>query len=469
MNSKKMHIHMLGICGTGMTSLAQLFKEAGHSVTGSDQNIYPPMSTQLEALGIDVEEGYKPEHLSNKPDLVIVGNVITKQNPEAQEMMRLGLPYRSMPQALSEFFLGERTPIVIAGTHGKTTLSTLTAWLLQTAGEEPGFFIGGIGRNFKSGSHAGRGPFFVIEGDEYDTAFFDKGPKFLHYKPHVVMLTSIEFDHADIYKNIDHLMNSFRNLVRLLPHDGLLIACNEYETVQAIAKEAKCRVIYYGLDKGDYHAENLSTTNAYSEFSLLGPNTNHSFRCPLFGNHNMQNVIAATALLIESGIPSETVQKGLDSFLGIARRQDLIGEAGGITIIDDFAHHPTAVRETIEAMHMRYPKKRLIAIFEPRSNTSRRNIFHQEFVEAFAGADRAIIASVHQPEKIPAPERLDVARLAEDLMRSGVDAHYIPNTEHILEFVLRGVNSGDLILVMSNGDFDGLAKKLLQGIKKLCK
>lgn len=465
MKERQKHIHMLGICGTGMTSLAELLHRAGNRVTGSDQNVYPPMSTKLEQLGIKVFEGYAPEHLNEAPDLVIVGNVITKDNVEVQEVMRLGLPYRSMPQALAESFLTDRVPIVIAGTHGKSTLSTLTAWLLEKADESPGFFIGAIGRNFNSGAHIGKGPFFVLEGDEYDTAFFDKGPKFLHYRPQVVILTSIEFDHADIYRDLDHLMESFRKLIAIIPPDGMLIACCDDDRVMRLARDAGCKLITYGESEGTYHLGDIKTSQNETLLSLHTPDGNLNLSCPLFGMHNMLNVSAAVALMIESGISPQRIQKGLDSFKGIARRQEIVGVERSITVIDDFAHHPTAVRKTIEAVKMRYPKSRLWAIFEPRSNTSRRNVFHKEFIDAFAAADRTVIADIHNPEKIPPEERLDVAGLADDLMRSGVDAHYISHTDNIVEFVLRSVDSGDVILVMSNGIFDNLPQKLLQGIR----
>jgi UDP-N-acetylmuramate: L-alanyl-gamma-D-glutamyl-meso-diaminopimelate ligase len=465
MSEQRMHIHMLGICGTGMTALAQLFTEVGYLVTGSDQNVYPPMSTQLKKRGVKVNEGYKKENLKKRPDLVIVGNVITKSNPEAQEALKLGLPYRSMPQALSEFFLGERMPVVVAGTHGKSTLSTLTSWTLDVAGEDPGFFIGAVGRNFDAGARIGKGPFFIIEGDEYDSAFFDKGPKFLHYRPQVVILTSIEFDHADIYRDIDHLTDSFRQLVRLIPPDGMLIACAEYERVLQVAKEARCKVIYYGFKEDAYSPHDIKTQEDHTHFTLRSPQQETGFDVPLFGKHNLLNVVATLALMLESGIPSNKIQEGFDSFLGLARRQEILGQENDITIIDDFAHHPTAVRETINSVRARYPERRLWAIFEPRSNTSRRNVFQEKFIDAFTGADRVIIAGIHQPEKIPPAERLDAWKLADDLMQRGVDAHYIPDAEHILEFTLRGIDAGDVVLLMSNGDFEGIPYKLLKSIK----
>ncbi len=466
MNGSAKHLHLLGICGTGMTALASLLVEAGYRVTGSDQNVYPPMSTHLEELGVTIFEGYRPENLDGRPDLVVVGNVIRKENPEAQEVMRRGIPYRSMPQVLSELFLAQRTPVVIAGTHGKTTLSALTAWLLEASGGQPGFFIGGIGRNFNTGARIGRGPFFVVEGDEYDTSFFDKGPKFVHYRPQVVMLTSVEFDHADIYRDIDHLTESFIKLVRIIPPDGLLIACSDYENVRSITRNASCKTVSYGLRDADYTPQGAATDEKGTAFTLSGPRGSMRLRSPLYGQHNLQNVVAATAFLTESGIPPDKIQEGLDSFRGIARRQEVVGEAKSITVIDDFAHHPTAVRQTIAAVRTRYPGRGVWAIFEPRSNTSRRKVFQAEFVDSFKGADHAIIGGIHQPERIPAVERLDATRVADDLVRQGVDAHHIPDVDDIVEFVLRGIKKGDVVLVMSNGSFGGLPHKLVEGIKR---
>ncbi len=466
MNRKEMHIHLMGICGTGMTSLASLLKDEGHRVTGSDQNVYPPMSTQLEKLGIPVCEGYRPENLHPQPDLVVIGNVITKTNPEAEEVLRHNLPYLSMPQALAELFLKDRTPIVVAGTHGKTTLSTMTAWLLEAAGADPGFFIGGIGKNFGTGARKGTGTFFVIEGDEYDTAFFDKGPKFLHYRPNIAILTSIEFDHADIYRDLDHLMTSFKKLVAIMPPDGLLIACGDYPTVHDVVRDARCRVAFYGLEEGDYHAHNVRVQERGTSFDLVGPRGTIALTSPLFGDHNLQNAIAAAACLIEAGIAPEKLQKGLPLFQSVARRQELVGDSGGITIIDDFAHHPTAVAKTIASIRARYPERRLWAIFEPRSNTSRRNIFQHEFAESFAKADIAVIASINNPEKIPEGERLDTDLLVRDIARAGTEAHHLPDVAKIDAHVTSHARAGDVILIMSNGSFGGLAQKLFNNIKK---
>lgn len=461
------HIHLVGIGGTGMGSLARLLVEKGFKVTGSDEKLYPPMSDQLAELKVKIYEGYFPSNLDEKPDLVIIGNVITKINPEAQEVLRLGIPYRSMPQAVAEFFLKGKTPIVVAGTHGKTTTATLLAWLFYSAGEDPGFLIGGVGKNFEKSAHAGSGRLFVVEGDEYDTAFFDKGPKFLHYLPQAVLLTSIEFDHADIYRNLDHVKESFRKLLEIISPDGLLICNGEDADVMELAKKAKGRVITYGLKEGfDYGPKTIEANESGTVFDLVGPNVSAKFKTSLSGEHNLSNVIGSVAVALEYGITPEKIQEGLDTFKGVKRRQEFVGEVKSVVVIDDFAHHPTAVAKTIAAMRQRYPGRRLWAIFEPRSNTSRRNIFKDRFIEALSHADRVVIGGIFKSEKIPENELLDVQHVVDLIMRKGVDAHYIPETEHLLEFVLRNIISNDVVLIMSNGAFDNVPKRLVEGLKR---
>lgn len=467
MKSKISGIHLIGIGGTGMGSLARLLVESGYKITGSDVKLYPPMSDQLKELNIKVYEGYSSSNLSDMPELVIVGNVITKENPEAQAVLEQGLKYYSMPQALKEFFLKGKTPIVVSGTHGKTTTSTLLAWLLESAGENPGFFIGGVGRNFNKSAHLGKGVPFVVEGDEYDTAFFDKGPKFLHYSPQVLLITSIEFDHADIYKDIDHIKESFRKLISIVPPDGLIIANGDDDNVLEVIGEAKTRVLTYGLRENcNYTPTEIATSNKETVFALKTPTGVEMFKIPLFGYHNLLNSVSAVAALLEYGIKVDDIRRGLTSFKGVKRRQELFAEVNTISIIDDFAHHPTAVSKTIESMRHRFPGRRLWAVFEPRSNTSRRNIFKEEYIKALSKADRVILASVHAPEKVSNGNILDVAGIADSLMRKGVDAHYIPGTNYIIEYLLRNVGIEDVILVMSNGNFDNILPKLSHGLGK---
>ena len=458
-----MRIHLLGIGGTGMGSLAGLLREAGHAVTGTDLKLYPPMSDQIAALGIVPFEGYAAANVAKAdPELAIIGNVIRRDNPEAQEVLRRGIPYRSMPQALAELFLAGRTPMVVTGTHGKTTASTMTAWLLDVAGLEPGFLIGGVGLNFGKSYRVGRGPFFVVEGDEYDTAFFDKGPKFLHYRPQACIITSIEFDHADIYRDLEAIRESFRRLVAILPPDGLLVANADDPEVMAVAGRARCRVVTYGLTAGVWRPANVAAGPEGTAFDL-GPATTR-YRLPMWGAHNLSNAAGILAMLAESGVAEAKLAAGLAGFKGVRRRQELVAEIKGVTVIDDFAHHPTAVAKTIASMRERFPGRRVWAIFEPRSNTSRRNVFQQEFAGALAAADRAIVASPFKAEAIADAERFDAAAVAAAIMRRGIDAHHIPDTEHIVEFVMRGVAAGDVILVMSNGGFDNLPGRLADAL-----
>jgi len=460
-----MKIHMLGIGGTGMGSLAGLLVEAGHAVSGTDEKIYPPMSDQLEALGIVPFKGYSAENIDRaSPDMAIIGNVIRRENPEAQEVMRRDIPYRSMPSAISELFLADRTPLVITGTHGKTTSSTLAAWILKQAGEEPGFLVGGVGKNLGRSYELGKGPVFVIEGDEYDSAFFDKGPKFLHYKPQALIITSIEFDHADIYRDVEQINQSFRRLVPIVPPDGLIVMNAEDERVMALRPYAKSRVVTYGIDcDADYRPEDVKVDGNGTGFTLKKPD--RRFTLPMWGRHNLLNCTGVLAALLESGIDADKIAGGLISFEGVARRQDLRGVINGVSVVDDFAHHPTAVATTIDSMRLRFPGGRIWAIFEPRSNTSRRNIFQREYARALSRADRVIVASPFKPEAIPEDERFDSRTVADTIMRTGKDSHHIDDTEHIVEFVMRGVEPDDVLLVMSNGDFGGLIEKLMDALK----
>lgn len=463
---KAMNIHMLGIGGTGMGSLAGLLIQAGHRVTGTDEEIYPPMSDQLAALGIKPNRGYRAENVGlANPDMAIIGNVIRKENPEAQEIMRLDIPFRSMPAAISELFLADRTPLVITGTHGKTTSSTLAAWMLEAAGESPGFLIGGVGKNLGASYQLGKGPLFVIEGDEYDSAFFDKGPKFLHYRPQALIVTSIEFDHADIYANVEQITRSFERLVPLVPPDGILVLNAEDERVMKLAKLARGRVITYGMGAAaDYVPLEVQTGPAGTSFSLR--QHKGRFTLPMWGDHNLKNCTGVLAALIESGIPADKLGTGLASFKGVKRRQELLDDINGVSVIDDFAHHPTAVATTIDSMRLRFPEGRIWAIFEPRSNTSRRNFFRREYVRALRRADRVIIASPFKAQSIPEAERFDARGIADSIMHTGIDAHHIDGIDHIVEFVIRGVDAGDVLLIMSNGGFGGLHGKLIEALRR---
>ncbi len=461
------HIHFIGICGSGMGSLAGLCKEAGFTVTGPDTACYPPMSDQLQSLGISVQIGYDAKNLLPKPDLVVIGNVVRKDNPEAVAVMAVGIPYKSLPQALTTLFLEEKKTLMVTGTHGKTTTSHLLAWVLETAGSDPGFLIGGVGNNAGKSYQKGSGPFFVVEGDEYDTAFFDKGPKFLHYKPAGLILTSVEWDHVDIYPNFENLKGAFRKLIVSLPPACVLVACEDSPVVGELVADAPCRVIRYGLTKGDCYASDIFESPEGSRFKLHDHGKIHEFRFALTGRQNIENAVGVWCLARAMGITEEKIAEAFLTFKGVKKRQEFIGEVKEVVVLSDFAHHPTAIRRTLEGVKAKYPGRRLWAIFEPRSNTSRRNHHYNDLLEAFGPADRIIIADVYQAEKIPAAERLNVAKLADELMcKKGKDAYNIAGSDFILEYIVRGICAKDVVLFMSNGDFDNLPYTLLQKLER---
>jgi UDP-N-acetylmuramate: L-alanyl-gamma-D-glutamyl-meso-diaminopimelate ligase len=457
------HIHLMGICGVAMSSVAGMLKDKGYTVTGSDRNIYPPISTFLEGLSIPVVKGYSPDHLHPVPDLVIVGNVITRDNPEAVELLRLGIPYLSMPQALRRFAMEGKRSIVIAGTHGKTTVSALTAWILETSGKNPSFMIGGIPRNFQRNFQLGPGDYFVIEGDEYDTAFFDKGPKFLHYAPYLAVITNIEFDHADIYKGIEEIEDSFRRLIELVPKEGTLCVNYDNPIVRKLMKRAPCPQVSFAIqgdadftigDRISQDGKNTLTVERGGEEYLEAATS-------LLGDHNLSNILAATAVSSLAGIPPETIAGAIGTFKGVKRRLEHLGDHHGVTVIDDFAHHPTAVRETIRAVKGRYPNRRLIAVFEPRSNSSRRNIFQDAYAASFEGAGLVLLPEPSMTEKIPLHERFSSAKLAQDLNDHGIEARHFQSNDDLLGGIVALARQGDVILIMSNGGFDNIQERLI--------
>ena len=462
------HIHLMGICGTGMASLAGMLKQRGYHVSGSDQNVYPPMSLFLEQLSIPVLQGYSPENLNPEPDLVIVGNVITRENPEAIALSHLNIPYLSMPQALKTFAMEGKRSIVISGTHGKTTTSALACWVLENAGMDPSFMVGGIPGNFQGGFKMGHGPHFVVEGDEYDTAFFDKGPKFLHYSPWVVILTSIEFDHADIYRNLDHVIDNFQKLIQIIPHDGLLIANGDDPVVRAQTERAPCPVVTYGFsESASYRAVDVAVGEESTQLKVRNPEgETFVFASPMYGRHNMSNLLAALCLSEFLGIDPTSLEKALQTYKGVKRRQEIKGEEKGILVIDDFAHHPTAVRETIRAVKEKYTQRRLMAVFEPRSNSSRRNIFQKAYAVSFNHADLVMVPEPPLMEKIPPDERFSSSKLVEDLKKSGTKAFYFPNTDRLLEEIMGQSRPGDVVLFMSNAAFDNLPERLLGELRQ---
>jgi len=461
-------VHLIGICGTAMGALAGMLKKRGLSVTGSDANVYPPMSDFLAELGIPVRQGFSPDNLAHDPDLVVVGNVVTRQNPEAASLAERRLSYLSLPQTLYHLFLKDKNPLVVAGTHGKTTTAALAAWLLEAASADPGFLIGGILKNFGSNHRLGSGDWFVVEGDEYDTAFFDKGPKFLHYAPRIAILTSLEFDHADIFPSLAEIRRAFRGLVRLLPETGLLVACGDDPEVKAMAAVAPCPVRLYGLKpENDWQAVDLEPRGRETRFRLLRPGRPAlGLTIPMVGAHNVANTLAVLAALDHIGLEAERLAEPLTRFEGVRRRQEVRGVKAGVTVLDDFAHHPTAVRETLAAIRGAYPGQRLVAVFEPRTNTSRRNVFQQDYAAAFDQADLILIREAPGLEKILPSERFSSARLVQDLEARGRSAIYFPDTDHLLADLLGRLESGDMVLIMSNGGFDGLHARLLEALAK---
>lgn len=452
-----------------MASLAAMLKERGYEVTGSDQGVYPPMSDFLAKSGILAMEGYRPENLSPPPDLVIVGNAVSRTNPEIQALLGSPIPYLSFPQALSLFFLAGKRSVVIAGTHGKTTTTAMLAWVLEKAGRDPGFLAGGLSRNFQRGYKLGRGEFFVVEGDEYDSAFFDKGPKFLHYQPQAVLLSAIEFDHADIYRDLEQVKGAFCRLLEILPASAPLMVCSDFPSALDVAETSGHSFSTFGLNNSAaWQAREVRDNGRQVHFTVCHRGKRIGFFVlPLMGQMNVRNALGVIALAVELGLSLTEIVPGLKSFLGVERRQEVVGEAGGITIIDDFAHHPTAVNVTIEAVRSRYPERRLWAVFEPRSNTCRRRIFQKDLAAALSLANRIVIGPVYTKPQDPlsTPELFSPAELVCDLKALGREAHAGEGVEEICSYLAHASRPGDVILIMSNGAFGGLPRKLLAALQ----
>ena len=459
-------IHLIAVCGTGMGGLACTLKDMGFEITGSDQKAYPPMSDFLRRKGITVLSGFDGKNISYGPDLVIVGNAVTKDNPEVSEMFRMGLSFCSMPQAVSRFMVSGRKPVVVTGTHGKTTTSSIISWILHESNLDPSFFIGGILRDFDSSYRYGAGEYIVIEGDEYDTAFFDKGPKFSHYDPHIAVLTSIEFDHADIFADIDHVKSTFGGFISGISRQSTLLACDRDENIVELVKESRCSVSYYGTgQESEWRLGRISIDPPWTVFETTkGGMAFGSFRTRLMGEHNLLNALSAVAVADTLMIPKEGVAKALASYQGVKRRQEVRGQKRGITVMDDFAHHPTAVRETIGAVKPYYPDGRIVAVFEPRTNSSMRSVFQTVYPGSFQQADLICIREPSLLSKIPPDERFSAEKLVQDLKRSGRDAHYFPDTDTIIDFLVESAMPRDLILVMSNGGFDNIHERLLAAL-----
>jgi len=453
-----MHIHILGICGTFMGGVAQLAAASGHRVTGCDANVYPPMSDQLRAAGVDLIEGFDASQLALQPDTFVIGNAISRGNPLLEAILDQDLPYVSGPQWLAEHVLQGRWVLGVAGTHGKTTTTSLLAWVFEHNGLNPSYLIGGLANNFGQGARFTDSEWFIIEGDEYDTAFFDKRSKFVHYLPEVAIINNVEFDHADIFENLAAIQTSFRRLINLIPRNGLLLANGDDANLAPLLNVKHCPVRRFGLDQAnELQATGLTFAAEVSQFEVQGA----KFSVPLIGELNVRNALAVVACARHCGLSDAQIQSGFDTFQGIRRRQEIRGESNGITVIDDFGHHPTAIRETVRALRHRFAGRRLWAVFEPRSNTTRRKVFQTELASALAEADCVVVAQVARLEQLPAEERLDPARLMQDIASAGRPAAYLAEVEAIVHHVRGQARPGDVVCVFSNGGFGGIHAKLL--------
>ena len=455
-------IHFIGICGTAMASLAAMLKDRGYEVSGSDEGVYPPMSDFLARKEIRVIEGYNLRNLNPEPDLAVVGNALSRGNPEIEYLLNFRIPYASLPEAVKTFFLRDRIPVVVTGTHGKSTTTAMIAWGLHCAGHRPDFLVGGVAENFDSSYGLGGGRHFVIEGDEYDSAFFDKGPKFMHYLPQVAVLGNVEYDHADIYPTLDSLRLQFARFVNLIPERGFLAVGSESPVAAELTSKVFCMKETFGVDSdNDWSAREIEWGEGTVAFDVLYRRKLYRrMRLGMIGAYNIRNALAATAVLHRLGLAEDDIREALGSFRGVRRRLQLLAEVRGIRIYEDFAHHPTAVRGTLEAIRASFRPARLWAIYEPRSATSRRNIFQQEIAEALALADCVAIPDLYRPEKVPQSERLDLARLIEDLCRHGRDAWNLRDAAGIIQKVCEKAKPGDFVLIMSNGGFGGIFEKL---------
>ncbi len=451
-----------------MAALAGMLAERAFRVTGSDDQLYEPAASLLKRLRVGVTIGFGAHNLSPAPDLVIVGNVVPRANPEAQALLASSIPYLSMPEALWHFFLSQRRVLMVTGTHGKTTSTAMMAHVLASAGRDPSMLVGGASIDFKSNYRLGAGPDFVIEGDEYDTAFFDKGPKFLHYRADGAIVTSVEFDHADIYRDLDHVKSSFRRLSDQLDLDRVLAVSADSAAALEVSASTRARRITFGLGAGGYRAIDVSIDSRGARFAIAreGQRVANDVRLPIGGRMNVANALGVFALLSEFGVSAGEIVPGLASFRGVARRQEIIGEAAGITVVDDFAHHPTAIRATLEAIGDRFAGRRILAAFEPRSNTSRRRIFQAEFECAFDRAARVYLGPVYfKPnDPIPQGERLETDALAGAISKRGPIAIACQSTTEILDRMRAESRAGDIALFMSNGPFDDLPRRLLAAL-----
>ncbi|HVG21620.1 MAG TPA: UDP-N-acetylmuramate:L-alanyl-gamma-D-glutamyl-meso-diaminopimelate ligase [Blastocatellia bacterium] len=466
---ERKHYHLIGICGTAMASLAGMLAGQGHKVTGSDENVYPPMSNELARLNIPVREGYAPKNLAERPDVVVVGNAITRGNPELECALNEKLFYTSMAAVVKENFIRGHHSIVVAGTHGKTTTTSLMAWAMERAGANPSFLIGGVAENFNSSFRVTGGPYFVIEGDEYDTAYFDKGPKFMHYLPDTVILNNVEFDHADIYRDLEAVKFAFSRLINLIPGRGHLIAGWDSDVVRELAPRAFCPVESFGTVEGArWRAVDIDFAGDSTQFRVLVEGREFArYRTPLAGLFNVRNCLAVIAACERLGLDRGAVSGAIGEFKSVKRRMQVRGQVRGVTVIDDFAHHPTAVRETLVAARAKYPGHRVVAVFEPRSYTAQVKSFQESFEGGLGEADWVVIAGLFHPERYTAETAISPAQMVESLRRRGREADYIPSATEIVAHLAPRLKENDVVVVMSNGSFGGIHDKLLKALEEV--
>ncbi len=444
-----------------MGSVAAMLKDLGYHVSGSDENVYPPMSTFLEQKGIKIMSGYRPENLPQDDTIIVVGNAIRRSNPELEAALDAKRFYLSLPEVLKFYFLRKTHNIVVTGTHGKTTTTSLVSWLFEHAGEKPSYMIGGIPLNFDQGCRKQEGKYWIIEGDEYDTAYFDKRSKFNHYLPELLIINNVEFDHADIYDNLAAIQLSFKRVVNIVPRNGMILVNADDPNAVAVIPHAQAPVLEVGFSaNAGARIENVRLLPESSEFEMFG----HRFHLPMVGEYNVRNAAMAVAAAHFYQIPIEKIQSGLATFQGVKRRQEIRGERKGVTLIDDFGHHPTAIRETLKALHVRYPNRKIWAIFEPRSNTTRRAIFQHDLPDALSHADGIYVAQVAALDQIPPDQRLNPEKVVSDLKSKGKLAFYEPSVDHIIQSLVPQLKSQDIIVIFSNGGFGGIHQKLLDAI-----
>lgn len=461
------HIHLIAACGTAMGSLAGMLRQAGYHVTGSDTHVYPPMSDFLQAEGIDIHTGFDAAHLQPRPDLVVVGNAVSRGNAELEAVLDAGIPYTHLPEVLRDLFLHEKRPLVISGTHGKTTTTAMTAHLLRRAEQDPSWLVAGLPRDLPLPYHIGTGDWFVLEGDEYDSAYFAKVAKFLYYRPHVLVINNIEFDHADIYTSLADIRRAFAQVINQVPQRGLILANGDDEIVVELCQAAFAPVQTFGLGAdNDWRAVDVEQDSTNQSFTLHRPDgTSDRLRVGLSGEHNLRNAVASLAAATFAGADPTSLGNALADFVGVRRRQEILGTFAGVTLIDDFAHHPTAVRQTLEGIRRAFPDRRLLAVFEPASSTNARAVFENDYVKAFAAADEVVIGAVPRPERSRDDEPFDAQRLVRRLQGSGTPARHVGNADDIVAHLAGQVASGDIVLFMSNAGFGNVQQKTVAALR----